>query len=115
MVLTVQVVKIQTLLLVIFVSGTSVVPSPRDSFSLADFEEQKTFSEISAFPWPTNKDGTPATASVALKRTDKVSTQGNFALEIEYSFPSELCTQVVLDIPIFLDRCYEKIQLSVYG
>lgn len=82
------------------------------AFGVSNFESRADFF---AFPWPTNKDGSPSTASITAQRSDEEASQGRYSLRIDYDFPSDLCTQVVLDIPLIMDKCYETLAFSFYG
>lgn len=104
--------KLSMLYLVALFSTSSIPLSVPQSFPLADFEEEKT---ISAFPWPTDKDGKPSTASISIKRTTEHPRQGGWTLQIDYVFPSVSCSQVVVDIPLIVDKCYERLRFSLYG
>lgn len=106
---------ISLLLSLLLIPNLLSFPSSPPSLLIADFEEERAISGISAFPWPTDKDGKPSTASISIERSGEAFRQGKFALKLSYRFPSALCTQVVLDIPLLIDKCYGKLRFSIYG
>lgn len=95
------------------VGGTKGLATPPPTWVVADLEEGTPLPR--AYPWPTDEDGSPATAKVRAERSRAEVKQGRYALKVEYEFPSEKCTQVMVDAGVLAGGCYRRIRFWVYG
>ncbi|MBM4087691.1 MAG: hypothetical protein FJ272_23110, partial [Planctomycetes bacterium] len=91
-------------------SRASLAVDGQGTFAIADFEREGV--AVSAHPWPTDKDGQRTTARVSAART---TDGGRSALRVDYEFPSEKCTQVMVDVPVRAARCFGQLQFALRG
>ncbi len=98
------------ILLTVIALAHGVSLAAPDAFVVQDFSTEE---RLVAAPWP-DVEGAAPTSKVSIRR-ERADAEHATALRVDYSFPSERCTQVRLDIALPACGNYSDLSLQLRG